>query len=175
MKRLHVVGRKNHGKTTLIVELVEELCRRGLSVGTIKHTSHAHELDVPGKDSHRHRTAGADPAAVVTPGLIGLYVSRPADDGDPYDRLAPLFADCDLVLVEGHLEADAPKIEVWREELGGPCLACAGHGVVAVISDDQPAVSVPLWPRSDIPRLADNLMALAKRSRLDRPDGSNRS
>ena len=60
--RIHVVGRRNHGKTTLLVELVEELCRRGLRVGTLKHSSHTHELDTPGKDSHRHRLAGLNAA-----------------------------------------------------------------------------------------------------------------
>ena len=48
MNRIHIIGRKNHGKTTLIVELIEEFTRLGLSVGAIKHTSHSHELDVPG-------------------------------------------------------------------------------------------------------------------------------
>jgi molybdopterin-guanine dinucleotide biosynthesis protein B len=172
MNRVHVVGRKNHGKTTLILDLIEELRRRGLRVGTIKHTSHAHELDAPGKDSHRHRLAGADPVAVVTPDLVGLYVSRPADDDDFYRRLAPLFADCDLVLVEGHLEADALKVEVWREALGGPCLASAAHGVAAVITDDRPEVAVPLWPRSDPGRVVDCLLALAARWFGSRPCAS---
>ena len=60
MHRLHIIGGKNHGKTTLIVELVQELTKRNLRVGTIKHTHHRHELDVPGKDSYRHRLAGAE-------------------------------------------------------------------------------------------------------------------
>ena len=63
MKRVHILGRKNHGKTTLVVELVEYLTARGMHVGTIKHTHHAHELDTPGKDSHRHGEAGASVAS----------------------------------------------------------------------------------------------------------------
>ena len=59
MRRLHVLGRKNHGKTTLVAELVAELTRRGWRIGTIKHTHHHHELDTPGKDSWMHRQAGA--------------------------------------------------------------------------------------------------------------------
>ncbi len=76
MKTIHLVGRQNHGKTTLLVELIEELTRRGIRVGTIKHTSHVHELDTPGKDSFRHRQAGADPVAVVSKDLIGVYLPR---------------------------------------------------------------------------------------------------
>ena len=59
MKRVHVIGGKNHGKTTLIMDLIRELTARGLQVGTIKHTHHKHELDIPGKDSYRHRESGA--------------------------------------------------------------------------------------------------------------------
>jgi molybdopterin-guanine dinucleotide biosynthesis protein MobB len=63
VKRLHIIGGKNHGKTMLVVELVQEFARRGIPVGTIKHTHHHHEVDVPGKDSHRHRLAGAAAAS----------------------------------------------------------------------------------------------------------------
>ncbi|MCA9266810.1 MAG: molybdopterin-guanine dinucleotide biosynthesis protein B, partial [Planctomycetales bacterium] len=66
MKRLHLIGRKNHGKTRLIVDLVEELTSRGLRVGTIKHTHHRHELDTPGKDSYQHRTAGAAVVGILS-------------------------------------------------------------------------------------------------------------
>ena len=59
MRRIHVVGRKNSGKTTLVVELVRHFTAAGLRVGTVKHTSHSHELDTPGKDSYQHRHAGA--------------------------------------------------------------------------------------------------------------------
>ncbi len=159
MQPIHIVGRKNHGKTTLILELVEELTRRGLRVGTIKHTSHVHELDTPGKDSHRQRQAGADPAAVVTNDLIGLYFRRDPES-DFYDRLAPLFADCEVVLVEGHLAGPGKMVEVWREAVGGPCLAGEHDQIVAVVTNDRPDVSLPLWPRSNLAQLADQLLGL---------------
>lgn len=160
MNRIHVVGRKNHGKTTLIVELIEEFTRLGLRVGAIKHTSHWHELDVPGKDSYQQRLAGASPTAVVTADLIGMYVPRGAD-GDCYGRVAPLFSDCDLVLVEGHADADAAKIEVWRRALGEPCLASQRKDIAAVVTDDRPEVGVPVWPRNGLPRLARNVLLLS--------------
>jgi molybdopterin-guanine dinucleotide biosynthesis protein B len=159
VKRLHIVGRKNHGKTTLILELIPELTRRGLRVGTIKHTRHVHELDTPESDSCRHRQAGAAPAAIVTGNLIGVYLPWQAD-GDCYARLAPLFDACDLVLVEGDLRASAPKLEVWRETVGTPCVAPTHLDVVAVVSDDRPDVVQPIWPRADLVGLADCILSL---------------
>jgi molybdopterin-guanine dinucleotide biosynthesis protein B len=159
MKLLHIVGRQNHGKTTLIVDLVEEYARRGIAVGTIKHSSHAHELDTPGKDSYRHRQAGAAPAAVVTPELLGVWLPRRAGM-DPYAVVGPMFSACRLVLVEGHLDAAGLAIEVWREAVGGPCLAATHGNIHAVISDDAADVGVPVWPRSDIPGLARRLLDL---------------
>jgi molybdopterin-guanine dinucleotide biosynthesis protein MobB len=147
------VGRKNSGKTTLIVELVERLTQRGRRVGTIKHTHHAHELDTPGKDSHRHRTAGAAAVGILAPNLSALYWV-PSDDSDN-DRYAPLLATfeqsgCEVVLVEGHATGEGEKIEVWRAATGTPPMALDDPTIVAVVSDDAPEVSVPVWRRSDI-------------------------
>ena len=159
MKQIHVVGRKNHGKTTLIADLVRRLTEQGVRVGTIKHTSHAHELDTPGKDSHRHRAAGATPAAIVSHELMAVYLPRSLD-GDSYHQLAPLFGHCDLVLVEGHLDNPAVKIEVWRQEAGGPPLALERDDVAAVVTDDPIDTHTPIWPRGDVAALARNVLAL---------------
>ena len=159
MRRVHVVGRRNHGKTTLMVELVQEFCRRGIRVGTIKHSRHVHDLDTPGKDSHRHRQAGGQPAAVVTQDLIGVFLPRPAEC--VYERLEPLFADCEIVIVEGNIDASGVKIEVWRAAAGSDPLAAERTDIAAVVSDDRPTVRVPVWPRSDIRNLADRVLALA--------------
>ena len=102
MKRLHIVGGKNHGKTTLIVELVQELSSRGLSVGTIKHTHHHHELDVPGKDSYRHRMAGACAVGILSPAMSAVFLpvdQAASDEEDRYAALARIFQECRLVLV----------------------------------------------------------------------------
>jgi len=161
MHRVHVVGRQNHGKTTLIVALVGEFRRRGIRVGTIKHSRHTHELDTPGKDSYQHRQAGGEPAAVVTRNLIGVFLPRP--DACVYERLATLYADCEIVIVEGDIEAPGVKIEVWRAAVGSTCLAAERSDIVAVVSDDGPLVRVPVWPRHDIVRLADHVWTLARK------------
>jgi molybdopterin-guanine dinucleotide biosynthesis protein B len=160
MKRVHVVGCKNSGKTTLIVDLVRELTGRGYRVGTVKHSSHRHELDVPGKDSHRHRAAGGCPAAAVTETMIAVHF--PVGEGrSSYEQLGPYYAGCDLVIVEGGLDSQAPKVEMWRGVLGNPSLAGAHDDIAAVITDDPLDASVPCWPRSDVPLLADKILTLA--------------
>jgi len=158
IRRIHVVGRKNHGKTTFIVELIREFTRLGLRVGSIKHSSHVHDLDVPGKDSYRHRQAGAQPSVIVTPGMIGLTLGREPGD-DPYERLAPLLAGCDLVVIEGDLDRPGVKIEVWRASAGGECLAKAYPEIIAVVSDDEADAPVPIWPRSDVAGAARRILA----------------
>ena len=158
MKTIHIVGRRNHGKTTLLVELVAELSRRGVRVGTIKHSSHTHELDTPGKDSFRHRQAGATPAAIVTKDLIGVFLPR--QDADFYGPLGRMFTGCDLVLVEGHLDGPGVKIEVWRQAVGQPPLAAERDDITAVVSDDPLALAVPVWPRNDLTEVVDHLLAL---------------
>jgi molybdopterin-guanine dinucleotide biosynthesis protein MobB len=149
MNLLHIVGRRNHGKTTLLVELVSELSARGLRVGTIKHTSHHHELDTPGKDSHRHRIAGAAPASIVTPALMAVFQPR-GDSADVYERLAPWYADCDLVLVEGDLDGPGRKIEVWRPGLGEECLAATRCDIAALVTDTPVELAIPVLARRDL-------------------------
>jgi len=161
MKRLHIVGGRNHGKTTLIVELVRIFNRRGIRVGTIKHTCHRHALDTPGKDSHRQRSAGADPAAIITPDGIGVYFnSGPGDEG--YADLETLYRDCRFVLVEGHLSGSAAKIEVWRQEFGTEPLAVRYPHIEAVVSDDPVPGFANVWKRSEKEELADRVLELLK-------------
>ncbi len=159
MKRIHIVGRKNHGKTTLIVELIREFSRRGLRVGVIKHSSHQHELDTPGKDSHRQRLAGAAPVAVVTSDLVGIYMPRDATT-EFYEQLAPMYKGCDLVLVEGHIDAEGLKVEVWRQTLGGSCLAAEREDIAAVVATGEIDLDVPVWQRDDVRQLGRNVCQL---------------
>jgi molybdopterin-guanine dinucleotide biosynthesis protein MobB len=165
MKRLHIVGRKNSGKTTLITDLVTYWSRQGLRVGTIKHTHHHHELDTPGKDSHRHRLAGADVVGILSPRLNAVFYQPDSDHDAPqqYDVVAPLFDKCDAVLVEGHSMARQSKIEVWRAATGFSPMACEDDSILAVVTDDPlpMPVPVPVLPRSDVGLLAQELIRWA--------------
>ena len=157
MKRLHIIGGKNHGKTTLVVELIEEFTRRGITVGTIKHTHHQHELDVPGKDSHRHRLAGAAAVGILTPSMIATFLpaGQNASEGDRYSMLAPMFERCQLVIVEGDVQTLAPKIEVWRSELKTLPLASHDKSVLAIVTDDPFRTAARILPRADVSGVAE--------------------
>lgn len=158
MRFLHVVGRRNHGKTTLIQELVKLLSSRGIVVGTIKHCAHRHELEAPTKDSRKHREAGADPAGIITKDTCAIHLPR-GEGEDPYLRLQPFFQACRLVLVEGHIEGPGPKVEVFRESVDPTPLVVENGQINAIISDDKLEAGVPVWSRSDLDGLADRLLA----------------
>lgn len=162
LKRIHIVGRKNSGKTTLITELVAQLTTRGCRVGTIKHTHHHHELDTPGKDSHRHREAGAAVVGILSPGMSAMF--RPNSHGlgsaERYSEMAALFSDCDLVLVEGDLGTTAPKIEVWRAVVSARPLADEDASIAALVTEDTIEIRVPVWRRSDVSAVADQLLLM---------------
>ncbi|MEQ9410783.1 MAG: molybdopterin-guanine dinucleotide biosynthesis protein B [Fuerstiella sp.] len=161
--RVHVVGRKNAGKTTLVCELVRELTRLGCKVATVKHTHHHHELDTPGKDSHRHRESGAAGVGILSPQMTAAFVpvTRDQDEHLRYEPFDVIFGHCDLILVEGDLHTSAKKIEVWRSVVSEAPYAAEDDGIAAVVTDDDTTVPCPLWSRSDVPALAKQLLQLA--------------
>ncbi len=122
MKVLGIVGWSGSGKTSLLIAMIQQLKARGLAVSTIKHAHHALELDRPGKDSYRHRHAGAEETILANAARFALFCEhrdKPEPDlGDLLARLAPV----DLVLVEGFKSYDFPKLEVYRPVLGRPAL-----------------------------------------------------
>ncbi|MBI86146.1 MAG: molybdopterin-guanine dinucleotide biosynthesis protein B [Planctomycetaceae bacterium] len=164
MKRIHIVGRKNSGKTTLIVELVEHLTQMGYRVGTVKHTHHRHELDTPGKDSYRHRQAGAVAVGILSPEMNAVFWPAASDEttSNRYDELAPVLDQCDIVLVEGHSQTEGPKIEVWRAVASDEPIAVSDPLIQAVVSDDATEVKVPVWSRTDVPAIAARVCELAR-------------
>jgi molybdopterin-guanine dinucleotide biosynthesis protein MobB len=168
MHRIHVIGRKNHGKTLLVEELVRHFADRGLRVGTVKHTHHQHELDAPGKDLHRHRLAGAAAVGILARDMAAIFRpgARADDEARRYACFAAAMAGCDLVIVEGDSQTRAARVEVWRAAVGSAPLAASDAGIAAVISDDHEALrpwdlSQPVWPRSALDGWAERLRALA--------------
>lgn len=154
MKRLHVIGRKNHGKTTLVSELTRQLTDRGQRIGTIKHTHHHHELDTPGKDSHQHRVAGAHCAGILSPQLNACFWSESDLVGDDrYAPFEPMFDRCDLVIVEGDTQTSAAKIEVWRACQNDSPLAAADADILALVTDDASELPLPQLPRTPLDQL----------------------
>jgi molybdopterin-guanine dinucleotide biosynthesis protein B len=134
MKVMGVVGWSGSGKTTLLVALLPLLRARGLSVSTVKHAHHGFDMDRPGKDTYRHREAGAREVLVATATRWALLheVDGPEPQlPDLLTRLAPV----DLVLVEGFKTHPFPKLEVYRPALGKPPIWHEQPYVVAVATD----------------------------------------
>lgn len=130
-----ITGWKNSGKTTLIVALVEELTRRGLRVSTIKHAHHAFDIDIPGKDSHRHRLAGASEVLVASGARWALMHELRGDAAPSLDDLLTRLNPCDLVLVEGFKGDNHPKLEVTQHNGPDPLIADTDASVVAVATN----------------------------------------
>ena len=154
---LSIVGYSNSGKTTLMEKLVSGLVAKGLRIATIKHSHHQPEMDTPGKDSWRHKQAGASTSLLVGPEKM-LMVSDVDEALNPQLLAARLFADYDLVLVEGYASVAGPKIEVVRAERSQE-LRCNEGELVAVATDiTDLKVSVPLFDMNDIESLIDFML-----------------
>jgi molybdopterin-guanine dinucleotide biosynthesis protein B len=152
---LSVVGRSNSGKTTLLEKLIRELTARGRRVGTIKHHYHGPvSVDVPGKDSWRHRQAGACAVALVSPETV--FVVRDRADGLSIEAVAHLgLWGVDVVLTEGFKSGSMPKIEINRRSQQTPLLCKGADHLVAVVSDWETGAGVPHFGLHDVAPLAD--------------------
>ena len=150
---LSVVGFSGSGKTTLMERLIGELTGRGLRLGTIKHDAHGFEMDRPGKDSWRHKQAGATVTMIASPHQIGMV--RDVDHDPRLEELLPLLPKVDLVLAEGFKRGTHPKIEIHRPEANAKP-ACKGDPhLIAVVSNAALEWGVPCFELDDLCALAD--------------------
>ena len=157
MHVMGIVGWKNSGKTTLVVELVRILTGKGFKVATVKHAHHNFDIDQPGKDSYRHREAGATDVIVASGARWAqVHELRGAPEPELDDLLPKVSADIDIVLVEGFKRDPHAKIEVIPPDFDGELLTRTDPDVVAIASDagDLPDVSVPVLRRSDPQQVA---------------------
>jgi molybdopterin-guanine dinucleotide biosynthesis adapter protein len=155
-----VIGWKNSGKTTLVERLVAEFVRRGLTVNTIKHGHHDLDVDHPGRDSYRHRAAGATEVAVV--GGHRYAIMREQEEPTLAEVLARLEP-ADLILIEGYKREPHRKIEV---RAGGEPMAPGDPTIIAIACDEPPTAgqSLPWFRRDDIAGMADFVVSLLPRS-----------
>lgn len=154
-KVIGVAGFKNAGKTTLVEKLVAELTRRGRRISTVKHAHHSFDIDHEGRDSFRHRKAGASEVAVVSRHRWAI-IHESRDDQEPTleDILAKLEP-CDLVIVEGYKRDAHDKVEVRNLTLSHPELAGDDPTVVAIAANGPVAdAPVPVFDRDDVSALA---------------------
>ena len=159
MKLFGVTGWKNAGKTGLMERLVTEITSRGITVSTIKHAHHTFDVDHPGKDSYRHRSAGASEVLLASRTRVALMqelrgASEPALC-DLVKRLNPV----DLVLIEGYKRDSHPKIEAHRAETGNPLIAPNDPNIHAVASDVPLTMDRPVFDLNDTAAIADFILS----------------
>ncbi|RED12698.1 molybdopterin-guanine dinucleotide biosynthesis protein B [Pontivivens insulae] len=159
MRIYGVTGWKNSGKTTLMERLVADITARGFTVSTVKHAHHSFDVDHPGKDSYRHRVAGAQEVLLASRNRWALmHELRQAEEPQLSDLLVRL-SPVDLVLVEGYKRDRHPKIEAHRAETGQKLIAPGDDTIRAVASDTKiEGLDRPLLPLSDARVVADFIL-----------------
>ena len=155
MKVFGVVGWKNNGKTTLVERLVAHLTAGGYRVSTVKHAHHEVDLDQPGKDTWRHREAGAREVVLATARRWAVIHELRGEAEPALDELLAWMTPVDLVVVEGFKRFPHPKLEVHRRERGTPLLARDDPSVVAVATDEPvQGLHVPQFGLDDVAGIA---------------------
>ncbi len=142
MRVAGIVGWHDSGKTTLLTALVAELTARGHAVSTVKHAHHGFDVDTPGKDSWKHRAAGAREVMVGSASRWALMHELRGAPEPGLDELLESMSPVDIVLVEGFKSEEHDKIEAWRSGLAEPPIAQSDPTVVALAAD-APAAGVP--------------------------------
>ncbi|OAI51665.1 molybdopterin-guanine dinucleotide biosynthesis protein MobB [Betaproteobacteria bacterium SCGC AG-212-J23] len=149
MKIFGFAGWSGSGKTTLIEKLIPRLVARGLRVSLIKHAHHTFDVDQPGKDSYRHRHAGASEILVTSSRRWVLMLELRGVPEPSFEEQVKHLSPCDLLIVEGFKFAPIPKLEVWRAETGEPLLHPKDPHIVAVASDAKVETKLPLLNLND--------------------------
>ncbi|MDQ3060322.1 MAG: molybdopterin-guanine dinucleotide biosynthesis protein B [Pseudomonadota bacterium] len=156
-------GYSGSGKTTLVEQLIPALKKRGLRVSVVKHAHHRFDIDHPGKDTFRHRQAGAFEVVVASTHRLALIreFEQPAEP-TVHQLIAELDAGVDWVLVEGFKHSQLPKIEVWRAVSGKPTLYQDDDCIVAIATDSPDqlphAALRPVLDLNAVDALADYLV-----------------
>ena len=166
MRVIGLAGWSGAGKTTLVVRLVPELVRRGLTVSTMKHAHHGFDVDQPGKDSHRHREAGATEVLVASERRWALMHENRGAQEPSAAELMRQMTPVDLLIVEGFKREGHDKIEIHRRETGKPLLYPDDPHIVAVLSDEPlPDCPLPVISIDDIGAVADFILSHFGRAR----------
>ena len=149
-----IVGKSDSGKTTLIEKIVPELIRRGYRVTTVKHDLHGFEIDRQGKDSWRHKQAGAQGVIISSPQKVALI--RDVDKDMSLEELRDAFGgNADLILAEGFKKDVQPKIEVFRKEEHQELLCTEEDNLVAIASNRPFDIGIPCLDIDDVKGIVD--------------------
>ena len=154
---ISVVGTSDSGKTVLLERLIPEIRKRGYRIGVIKHSVHGFELDHEGKDSWRHKQAGAQ--AVALSSLTHMAIIREVEQELTIDEIvSDYLRDMDIVLTEGYKKEGKPKIEILRKDSPHKDMLCKDDkNLVAIVTDKEMEIDVPCFGLQDIVQLVDFL------------------
>ena len=156
MKIFGIVGWKNSGKTTMVAGLVTELKSRGYTVSTVKHAHHAFDLDQPGRDSYKHREAGAQEVLISSGNRWALMHELQNEEEFQLNELLNKMATVDLVLVEGFKKEPHQKIECHRAASEMPLICSKDDTIVGVATDvEVDTLGLPSLDLNDVPAVAD--------------------
>ncbi len=151
---LSIVGKSDSGKTFLIERLVSGLTSKGYRIATIKHDVHGFQMDREGKDSWRHKQAGASAVVVSSPKKIAMI--RDVEEEESLEKIRDKWIrDVDLILTEGYKRANYPKVEVSLFAGSDRLLCTEEQHLVAVVANHEIARDVPVFREAEIPRLVD--------------------
>ncbi|MGB4062998.1 MAG: molybdopterin-guanine dinucleotide biosynthesis protein B [Azonexus sp.] len=159
MKVFGIAGYSGSGKTTLLEKLIPQLTARGFKVSVIKHAHHGFDIDKPGKDSYRHREAGATEVLLSCGDRWALMHERRAEVEPTLKELIGHLSPCDLVLIEGFKDEPVPKLEVYRSANGTPPLFPERDDIVGVASNEALTTTLPVLPLDDVAAIANFLIA----------------
>ncbi|AWB49601.1 molybdopterin-guanine dinucleotide biosynthesis protein B [Gemmobacter aquarius] len=157
MKVYGVIGWKNSGKTSLMERLVAEITGRGFTVSTVKHVHHDVDLDQPGKDTWRHRAAGASEVVLASAHRFAILHEHRGPEPELAEVLARMKP-VDLVLVEGYKRDPHAKVEVWRRVTGHDLIQPQDALVRAVATDEPLSLPVPVLDLNDTAAVADFIL-----------------
>ncbi len=149
-----IIGFSGSGKTTLIVKVVAELTKRGYRVGTIKHDAHRFEIDREGKDSWRHKKAGAV-SVLITSKEKMAFIKSTDSEMSLTEAIGTLMNDLDVVITEGYKTGNLPKIEVFRGSVSESRACPENNALMAVVSDGPVDTDKPLLDINDYKGVAD--------------------
>ena len=170
MRVIVFAGYSGAGKTPLIDALIPWLKDRGLRVSVVKHAHHGFDIDYPGKDSYRHRAAGAFEVVVASSQRLAL-MREFAHEAPPsvHQLIAELDSRVDWVLVEGFRHADLPKVEIWRAGQDRPPLYPGDPQVAALVTADPlpQATQLPVFAPADVVAIGTWLLAQGERFAYD--------
>ncbi len=159
MRVYGVTGWKNAGKTGLMERLVAEITGRGFTVSTVKHAHHSFDVDQPGRDSHRHRMAGANEVLLASGQRVALMQELRGAPEPSLEVLLARLSPVDLVLIEGYKRERHPKVEAFRAEPGNDLIATRDDTIRAVASDTPLDLDRPVFDLNDTKAIADFILS----------------